>query len=279
MSTGSALKARILPPADIAPGPVGNYRQCAYLPSFAQSTRSDTKRSMKPLPAHPAPGSVSCHEKNATVTGLRTSCTKMPSFAHILSEIGRKLTATVSCYETPSRNPVTRYREKTLRFGPIWPQQPLRYPIDTRPIPDFRSICSRFASQPDPFGSLLDRIGRLFAHLRIATAMATVAPSEFDPEFGTRRQCGPRRGAQLVQKAAGRISAAHLSPAGIRVPPGMERTGTDWSRIGPQAMIAPRARLPSEGGAEHCPTTLNPVWECTCHSPCNSAAQRRGRIV
>ena len=98
--------------------------------------------------------------------------------------------------------------KKTLRFGPIWPQQPLRYPIDTRPIPDFRSICSRFASQPDPIGSLLDRIGRLFAHLRIATAMATVAPSEFDPEFGTRRQCGPRRGAQLVQKAAGRISAA-----------------------------------------------------------------------
>ncbi len=116
MSTGSALKVRILPPADIASGPVGNNRQCAYLPSFAQSKRSDAKRSMKPLPAHPAPGSESCHEEHETVTALRTSCTKTPSFAHFQSKNDGELTATASCYESPCQYPVTKSEEKILEL-------------------------------------------------------------------------------------------------------------------------------------------------------------------
>jgi len=67
------------------------------------------------MPALPAPGSVSCHEKHATVTVLRTFCTKTTFFAHFQSKTDRELTATASYYERPCQYPVTKSEEKSFK--------------------------------------------------------------------------------------------------------------------------------------------------------------------
>ena len=201
MSTCSELHVPNLHPAHIAPVPTGANRKCSHLPPAAPSIHSGTKPALPPMPAPPAPGSVSCHEKHATVTVLRTLCTKTPLFAHFLSKTDRVLTATASRYESPCQYPVTRSEEKIHKTGLNWSQQRTRYPIDTLPIPDFRTIRSQFASYLDALGPILDRIGPILAHMRGIPDKNTDATTDFDPDFGTRRRCGPRRGVLLAQKA------------------------------------------------------------------------------
>ena len=204
MSTCSELNVRILPPAHIAPGPADTNRQCTTLQSAAPPTRSGTRRSMPPMPALPPPASVSCHEKHATDTILRTLCTKTTSFAYFQSKNDREPTATASCYESPCQYPATRREKVFFKVRPIGPERAFRYPIDTLPIPGFREIRSRFASQLDALGPILDRFGPF---LRTCATLPTRRPTptsefnpDFDPGFDTRRRYGPRRGPLLARQ-------------------------------------------------------------------------------
>ena len=145
MSTCSERHVRILPPAHIAPGAAGTNRQCTTLQSAAPPTRSGTRRSMPPMPALPPPASVSCHEKHATDTILRTFCTKTTSFAYFQSKNDREPTATASCYESPRQYSVTRREKHFSNFGPNWAKQrisiPYRYPPDTRFPKNSQPVC------------------------------------------------------------------------------------------------------------------------------------------
>ena len=147
MSPCSELNVRTLPPANIAPGAAGTNRQCTTQPSAAPPTRNRTRRAMPPMPAQPPPPSVSCHEKHATDTILRTFCTKTTFFAYFLSKTDRyrillRESMPISCHEES---------DNSLKVRPFRPKQRIRYPIDTLSIPDFREIRSRFASHPDVF--------------------------------------------------------------------------------------------------------------------------------
>ncbi len=93
MPTHSERHVLTLSPSHIAPGLAATSPKCTTRP---------------PMPAPPPPASVSCHEKDATVTVLRPFCTKTTLFAHFLSKNDKELTATASCYESPCQYPVTR---------------------------------------------------------------------------------------------------------------------------------------------------------------------------
>ena len=201
MSTCSELNLRVLPQAHLAPGAAATNPKCAHLPSAAPPTRSGTRRAIPPMPALPPPASVSCHKEHSATTVLRTFCTQTPSFAHFQSKTDRELTAAASCYESPCQYPVTRTKENFSKSGPFGQIYTIRYPIDTLPIPDFRKIRSRFASHPDAFRPKSDRIGPTLAHLRGAADKETDAATDSDPDFGTRRRCGPRRGPLLARKS------------------------------------------------------------------------------
>ena len=139
MSTCSECHVRILPSAHIAPGAAAATRQCTTLQSAAPPTRSGTRRAMPPMPALPPPASVSCHEKHATDTILRTLCTKTTSFAHFQSKSDREPTATVSCYESPCQYPVTKKEKNLSKLGQSGQNEhfdtlsiPCRYPVSEK---------------------------------------------------------------------------------------------------------------------------------------------------
>ena len=192
MPTCSELNVRNLPQANIAPGSAGTHRKCTALPSAAPPTRSGTVPAMPPMPAPPSPGSVSCHEKHATDTILRTFCTNTTSFAYFQSKSDREPTATASCYESPCKCPVTKSEEKIHKSGHNRAQLCIRYPIDTLPIPDFRKIPSHFTTHMDALGPILDRIGRILAHVRGFTVKETDATIDFGLDFAARRRSDPK---------------------------------------------------------------------------------------
>ena len=147
MSTCSELNVRTLPPANIAPGAAGTNRQCTTQPSAAPPIRNRTRRAMPPMPALPTRPSISCHEKHATDTTLRTFCTKTTLFVYYQSKTTRyrillRESMPISCHEE---------RENFCKVGPIRPKLRIRYPIDTLSILGFRKIRGRFASHPDVF--------------------------------------------------------------------------------------------------------------------------------
>ncbi len=142
MSTCSELNVRTLPPANIAPGAAGTNRQCTTLQSAAPPTLSRTRRAMPPMPALPPPASVSCHEKHATDTILRTFCTKTTPFAHFQSKNDREPTATASCYESPRQYPVTRREKVFSKLG----QSGQNSAFDTLSIPCRYPISEEFAA-------------------------------------------------------------------------------------------------------------------------------------
>ena len=224
MSTRPELNVRVLPPAHVAPGAAATNRQCTTQPSAAPPTRDRGKRAMPPMPAPPPPSSVSCHKGHSATTDLRTLCNKTPSFAHFQSKTDRELTAAASCYESPCQYPVTRTKENFSKRDRSGRNRAFRYPIDTLSIPDFRKIRSRFASHPDAFRPKSDRIGPTLAHLRGAADKETDAAIDSDPDFGTRRRCGPRRG-PLPARKAGRLQPRHRPIPGRNPRSATEETG------------------------------------------------------
>ena len=161
MSTCSELNVRTLPPANIAPGAAGTNRQCTTLQSAAPPTRSRTRRAMPPMPALPPPASVSCHEKHATDTILRTFCTKTTPFAHFQSKNDREPTATASCYESPRQYPVTRREKVFSKLGQSGQNSafdtlsiPCRYPVSKKiaaGLRHIRTLLSQFWTESAPF--------------------------------------------------------------------------------------------------------------------------------
>ena len=132
MSLCSEPNVRTLSPAHIASGSAGNDSKCAELPSAAPPTHSVMTRAMQPMPAPPAPGSVSCHEKHAAVAVLRTFGTQndiLCAFSRQKrqgTDSGRILlreSMSISCHEKT---------EKFFKVRPNRPKQAVRYPIDTR---------------------------------------------------------------------------------------------------------------------------------------------------
>ena len=199
MSTCSEPNVPILLQANFAPGSAGNDSKCAELPSAAPPTHSVMTPAMQPMPALPAPGSVSCHEKHAAVVVLRTFGTQNDIFCAFSrqkrqgTDSGRILlreSMPISCHENT---------DKFFKVGPNRPKQAIQYPIDTLSIPDFPEIRSHFTTQYDALGSILDRFGRILDRMRGFTAKETDAATGFDPDFGTRRRNDPQRGPLLAQ--------------------------------------------------------------------------------
>ena len=161
MSTSPELNVRILPPAHIAPGAAGTNRQCTTLQSAAPPTRSGTRRAMPPMPALPPPASVSCHEKHATDTILRTFCTKTTPFAHFQSKNDREPTATASCYESPRQYPVTRREKVFSKLGQSGQNSafdtlsiPCRYPVSEKiaaGLRHIRTLLGQYRTESAPF--------------------------------------------------------------------------------------------------------------------------------
>ena len=136
MSTCSEPSVPILPQANFAPGSVGNNSKCTDLPSVEPPTHSVMTPAMQPMPAPPAPGSVSCHEKHAAVAVLRTFCTqndifcanlrqKRPRNADIRFLLRESLP--ISCHEKRRKN--SQNRPKLVKTGH---SIPYRCPADTR---------------------------------------------------------------------------------------------------------------------------------------------------
>ena len=97
--------------------------------------------------ALPPPASVSCHEKHATDTILRTFCTKTTPFAHFQSKNDREPTATASCYESPRQYPVTRREKVFSKLGQSGQNSafdtlsiPCRYPVSEKIADTLRHI-------------------------------------------------------------------------------------------------------------------------------------------
>ena len=189
MPTNSERHVLTLPPAHIAPGLAATAPKCTTQPN---------------IPAKPPHASISCHEKHETVTILRTFCTPnailcAPSVQDRprtdRDRILLRESIPISCHEE---------REVFLEVRPIRPRQPIRYPIDTPPIPDFRKARSLFASHPDAPGPIPARIGPILANLSGPTEKETDATidfePDFEPDFGTRRRSGPRRGPSIKKK-------------------------------------------------------------------------------
>ncbi len=136
MSTCSQPNVRILPQANFAPGSAGNSSKCTDLPSAAPPTHSVMTPAMQPMPALPAPGSVSCHEKHAAVVVLRTSCAQNDIFCAFSrqkrqgTDSGRILlreSMSISCHE--QRRKYFQNRPKLVTTAH---SIPFRYPVDTR---------------------------------------------------------------------------------------------------------------------------------------------------
>ena len=162
MSTCSERHVRNLPPAHIAPGATATNRKCATLPPAAPPTRSGAVPAMlSPMPALPPPGSVSCHEKHATDTVLRTFCTKTTPFAHFQSKNDREPTATASCYESPRQYPVTRREKVFSKLGQSGQNSafdtlsiPCRYPVSEKiaaGLRHIRTLLGQYRTESAPF--------------------------------------------------------------------------------------------------------------------------------
>ncbi len=240
MPTCPEPNVRILPQANFAPGSAGNSSKCAELPSVALPTHSVVTHAMQPMPAPPAPGSVSCHEKHAAVVVLRTIGTQNDIFCAFSrqkrqgTDRGRILlreSMSISCHEET---------EKFFKVRPNRPKQAIRYPIDTLSIPDFPRN-----SQP-----LYDTIRRSWANsgqnqphfLRTCAALPT-------------RRLTPRLTSTLISARAGEVARNEVLYSPKRpnttfeyvvetpVHQRMNREGMSWSHDDVQAMFALRARL------------------------------------
>ena len=201
LSTHSDTNVRILPQANFAPGSAGNNPKCADLPSAAPPTHSVMTPAMQPMPAPPARGPVSCHEKHAAVAVLRTFGTQNDIFCAFSRQerqgtySGRILlreSMPISCHEKT---------DKFFKVGPNRPKQAIQYPIDTLSVPDLRKIRSHFASHLDALGPNLNRFSRILDRIHDSTDKETSAATGFDPDFGTHRRNDPQRGPQLAPKA------------------------------------------------------------------------------
>jgi len=153
----------------------------------------------------------------------------------------------ISCHEE---------RETSFKVRPIGPERAFRYPIDTLPIPGFREIRSRFASQLDALGQILDSIGPTLAHVRDAADKETDAISEFnpdfDPGFDTRRRYGPRRGPLLAHRSRTPQSSQTSNPLPkTPVQQGKNQVDVPCFHDDVRAMLAHRARLPSQHWREN----------------------------
>ena len=159
MSTCPESNVRILPQVHIAPVAAGTYRKSPTLPPAAPPTRNGMKPAMPPMPAPPATGPVSCHEKHAAVTVLRTFCTRTTYFARFYDKNGRQTTATVSCYESPCLYPVTRRKKNFSKLGQSDQNKhfdtlsiPCRYPISavSQPLYDTHGRSWAYSGQSRP---------------------------------------------------------------------------------------------------------------------------------
>ena len=191
MSTCSKMNVRILAQANFAPGIAGNNPKCADLPSAAPPAHTVMTHAMRLMPAPPASGFVSCHEKHSAVAVLRNSCTQNDIFCAFSGQtptrnadirILLRESMSISCHENT---------KKFLKVRLIGLEQAIRYPIDTLSIPDFRRIRSHFTTQYDTLGPILERIGRILAPMCGFTDKETEPATDFDPDFGTRGRGGP----------------------------------------------------------------------------------------
>ena len=201
MSTCSEPNVPILLQANFAPGSAGNDSKCAELPSAAPPTHSVMTPAMQPMPAPPAPGSVSCHEKHAAVAVLRTFGTQNDIFCAFSRQKRQEQTAAVSCYESPCRYPVTRMPKNFSKLG----QTGQNKQFNTQSIPCRYPISQKFAATLRHNTTLLGQFwtdsAPISAHMRGFIAKETDATADFDPDFGVRRRSGPRRGSQIAQRA------------------------------------------------------------------------------
>ena len=251
MSTRSELNVRILPPAHIAPGAAATTRQCTTQPSAAPLTLSGIKRAMPSMPPLPPLTSVSCHEKHATDTILRTCCNKTTSFAHFLSKNDRELTATASCYESPCQYPVTRREKVFSKLG----QSGQNSAFDTLSIPCRYPISERFAAGLRHIWTLPGQNWTESApFLRTCAALPTRRPT---PQLTLTPI--PARAGDVARDEAlyspvepdASILATVQSPAGTRVQQRRQQEGICRSCDGAHAMLACRARRPSEQWREN----------------------------
>ena len=197
MSTCSELHVPNLHPAHIAPVPTGANRKCSHLPPAAPSIHSGTKRALPPMPAPPAPGSVSCHEMHAAVAALLTSCAQNDiscAFSRqkrLGTDSGRILlreSMPMSCHEKTENFSKLGQTGQNKQFDTL--SIPYRYPVSQK-------SAAPLATQYDALGSILDRFGRILDRMRGLTDKETDATIDFDPDLGTRRRNDPQRGPQL----------------------------------------------------------------------------------
>ena len=251
MSTCSDLNVRNLPPAHIAPGAAATTRKCTTHPSAAPPTRSRTRRAIPPMPALPPPVSASCHEKDATVAVLRTFCTKTTSFAHFLFKNDREPTAAVSCYESPCPYPVTRRPKNFSKLD----QTGQNKQFDTLSIPCRYPISQKFAATLRHNTTLL---GQLWtdsaAYLTACAASPTrrLTPPPTSTLTPARADAMARNEVLYSPKRPGAsIPAVVKSAARTRVQQRMKQEGICRSCDGAHAVLARRARRPSQRPREN----------------------------
>ena len=197
MSTCSELNVPFLPQANFAPRPAGSSPKSADLSAAAPPAHSGMRPAMQPMPAPPAPGSVSCHEMHAAVAALLTSCAQNDiscAFSRqkrLGTDSGRILlreSMPMSCHEKTENFSKLGQTGQNKQFDTL--SIPCRYPVSQK-------SAAPLATQYDALGSILDRFGRILDRMRGLTDKETDATIDFDPDLGTRRRNDPQRGPRL----------------------------------------------------------------------------------
>ena len=227
MPTHSERHVLTLSPSHIAPGLSATSPKCTTRP---------------PMPAPPPPASVSCHEKDATVTVLRPFCTKTTLFAHFLSKNDKELTATASGYESPCQCPVT----KRENFFSKLDQSGQNSAFDTLSIPSRYPVSEKLAA---PLRHIRTPLGQCRTEsvplLRTCAALQTRRPTPpltsilASTLISARRRSGPRPGTSFKKaraERAGPVGALH----------GAIRTATGSRRRRPRNAWRPNQARPSE---------------------------------
>ena len=166
--------------------------------------------------------------------------------------------------------------EKTEKFSKVRPNRPtqaIRYPVDTLSIPDFRKIRSHFASQS----------GRFSAKMRTESAPLLRVPARLLPTRRPTPQLTLTLTSTLIPARAGDVArdealyppvkpdASNLatvqSPAGTRAQQQRKQEGICRPCDGAHAMLARRARRPSQRRREILYCHSNPpIWDALFHS-------------
>ena len=229
MSTRSKPNVRSLAPTHITKGPFYTNLQFADPSPAAPHIYSRVTPAMPPMPLPSPPASVSCHKDHAIATVLRVFCIRTTSLAHYLSKSDRVLTATASCYESPSQHPVTRRAKFFSKLGQSGQNSafdtlsiPCRYPVSEKLAAGLRhtwTLQGQFRPESAPF---------------LRTCAATPSKRLTPPI------CIQRRGRHAPAKwPAGHRRIRRLDSRSATVP---GRAGISWPRDDAQAMLAIRAR-------------------------------------